>query len=211
MKLLLFGIVFLVFVLSAAAFLTVEITAPTAFSYQETLEVNVSAGLNITGFPFLINVGSNNGSVNSTNATVGINILNHSGSGTDTYGILASSTGLTITISNGTTPSADAGNFWNFTATLTNERQFIKVNFTNVSRKDDGSFGGVLTAERVVQIDTSGNILNLGGFDTRNISLDDGTINMSGLIVPRNISLYAPNGVRWICGVNNSGHMDCRN
>ena len=188
------------------AFSTIEITAPAAFSYQETLLVNISGSINASGFPFLNNPSTTSGG-NYTVDVVNITILNHSGSSTDAYGILAASLPLLINATNDTTFSAV---FWNFSATLTNERHWIKLNFTNVSRNDDGSFGGALSAERIIQIDVSGNILNVGGFDTINLSLDTGDINTSGgLHISKNISMLNTAGNRFTCGINNAGTFSC--
>ena len=167
------------FLLLTSAFSTVEINAPTDFIYQEVLTVNVSAAMNVSGFPFLIRLCTNASAEcnNVTRHVINVTILNHSGSSTDAYGILASSLPLTVNVTNDTSAPAM---FWNFSASFTNGRQFIKVNFTNVSRDSTGSFGGALTSERIVQIDVAGNVINLGGFDKINISLTEGHINTSG-------------------------------
>ncbi len=180
------GLVFLLcilFVFLASAFTTVEITKPTEFSYQESLTVNVSASINISGFPFLISTGfvlsddATSTNFNISRHIIGFNILNHSGSSTDAYGILLTTSDLTI---NATNDTSSPPNIFDFLANLTSERHWIKINFTNVSRADDGTFGGALTAERIVQVDSRGNILNVGGFDTINLSLDTGDISIGG-------------------------------
>lgn len=207
MKIISHILVLLTLIFSVSAFLTTEINAPTKFSYQEVLTVNVSAVINVSGFPFLSSTGFEGTDFNITRHIINVTILNHSGSSTDAYGILDSSLILTVNATNDTSAPAM---FWNFTATLTNERQWIKVNFTNVSRADDGTFGGALTAERIIQIDVKGNIINVGGFDTVNISLDTGAINTSGpLHIGGNISIKSGDGLLHICGPNNAGTWSC--
>ena len=148
MKLLLYALLFFMVVFVVVGFTTTQITAPTSFTYQSVLGVNVSGGINASGFSFLSSNSSTNG-MNITEDVVNVTILNHSGSPSDPYGILASSLSLVVNATNDTSTTQ----FWNFTASLTDERHWIKLNFTNVSRADDGSFGGATTSERIVQID----------------------------------------------------------
>ena len=186
MKLILVYLFFITsFIILASAFSTVEINAPADVTYFEVVTVNVSAAMNVTAFPFLTSSPGGDSGFNITSHIINVTILNHSGSATDDYGILASSLSLTYNASNYST----IVDFWNFTGTFTNERNWIRVNFTNVSRAADGSFGGALTSERIVQIDTAGNVLNLGGFDTHNFSFDSGDFNISRLFLGAGIDL----------------------
>lgn len=156
-----------------AAFSTTQITAPTEFLYSEKLDINISGGINASGFSYL--------TVNQTE-TINVTILNKSSSA-GAYGILESSLPLTINASNNMTEY-----FWNFTANFTNERHWIKLNFTNVSRADDGSFGGALTAERIVQIDIARDILDIGYY---------------------NLSFTTKDGTESCCGVSDANVWDC--
>lgn len=178
MKFLSIIVALLVLIFSASAFLTTEITAPTAFSYSPTLEVNISGGINVSAFPFLLDTGEG---LNFSDNVVNITILNCTvnSAGTCTYGILASSLPLTI---NATNRSPEV--FWNFTATFTNDRHKVRLNFTNISRADDGSFGGALTAERIIQIDVQRNIIELLG-GVINFSTD-GNISANRIELPLN-------------------------
>ena len=198
--------------IGSIAFSTVEITKPTAFSYQEVLEVNISGALNISGFPYLTYTarkgngtqenGSFNAGFNFSDEIINITILNKSSSA-GSYGYLAS---FAVNVTN-RTPDM----FWNYTATLTQGRHWLRLNFTNVSRQDNGAFGGALTSERIVQIDIKGNILNIGGFGTVNITLDNGNINTSGyLFTSKNLSVIDEAGNRVYCGfVRSKGVFNC--
>ena len=200
---LLAGIVIALFlIISAAAFTTNEITAPSAYQTYNTLTVNISGGLNVSAFSFLT---ARNTSANFTQHVINITILNKSSS-SGAYGILDSSLSLTINATN-RTPDV----FWNFTATLTEGRHWIRLNFTNVSRADDGSFGGSLSAERIVDIDLEAYVLTIGQFDKINFSLDSGNITIAGNYATNknNITLTTIGGTKVYCGVDNSKVWSC--
>ena len=174
-------------IIFAEAFTTVEITAPSDLTYQNSTSVNISGGINITAFPYL-SADSGSSDVNITRHTVNVTILTKTTS-SGTYSILASSLPLTINASNDTVK-----NFWNYTATLPEGRNYIRLNFTNVSRNADGSYGGALTAERIVQIDTAPFLLNFSG-----------KLHLENF----NLSANSPDGTRWECGVNDTGQWGC--
>ena len=158
-------------ILGVIGFSTVDITAPDEFSYQATLSVNVSCGLNVSAFPWLLDKSEG---LNFSDEVINVTILNRTEE-TGAYGILGASLDLTLNATN-RTPDA----FWNYTYTATNGRQGILCNFTNVSRADNGAFGGALTAERLVQIDVDYNIL---AFNFYNFSFPtaDGTTSYCGV------------------------------
>ncbi len=148
----------------AIATSTVEITTPTSFVTSDSTSINVTATFNISGFPYLASTG-----LNWTNATINVNILNKS-SISGAYGILAESLSRTITVSNGTDVNAS---YFNQIITLANEqRHWIKINFTNVSRADNGDFGGALTTERIIQIDADYNIFPFNVYNFSYITAD---------------------------------------
>lgn len=156
------------------AFSTVEITAPTSFTYQSSLQVNVSCGINISGFPYLYeNINFSSRQSNVTSQVVNVTILNKS-SEAGNYTILTSSLPLTVNASNGSLAP-----FWNFTATLADGRHWLKCNYTNASRNAAGDFISALTAERIVQIDIERDVFGIMG-GTINFSTN-GDINTSGL------------------------------
>ena len=184
-KLMLGVVVVISFLLATLAFSTVEITAPTTITYLESTSVNVSCGINITGFPYLRSY-----NLNSSNATINVTILTKTTS-SGAYSILAASLPLTIDINNG---SGVNGHFWNYSATLPVGRNYVQCNFTNVSRAADGTFGGALTAERIVQIDTEPVLINFSG----NLHLEN-----------YNLSINSGGGTRYDCGPNDSGAWSC--
>ena len=191
-------------VLSAAAFRFNQITAPVAYSTSTSTSVNISGGINITAFPFLAikNMSESNFSTHVINVT----ILNKSSS-SGAYGILASSLSLTV---NATNLTGDTNNFWNFTATLKEGRNWLRLNFTNVSRNDDGSFGGSLTDEVIIDIDTKKYLLVLGGkanLPNINFSLDSGNVNISGVIKSKEIRLQNSSTTSDDCDASSSGTM----
>ena len=174
-----------VFVIPIWAFTTVEITAPTTLTYLQTTSVNISGAINISAFPYLFeNHFSDN---NTVRHVLNITILTKTTSA-GAYSILASSLSLTYNASNDTVK-----NFWNFTATLPEGRNIIRLNWTNVSRADDGSFGGVLSAERIVQIDTQPNFINFSSI----------------LHLEENLSMNSGDGTRFDCGPNDAGTFSC--
>lgn len=167
MKMILCLVIAILLMVSVSAYSTVEITAPTSFEFQSKLTVNISAAINASGFDFL-----------KEGDRVNVTVQNHSGNSTHAYGILASSLSLTLNATGSN--SSEQTNFWNFTATLTEGRQWIKVSFNNASRYDDGTFRIINTSERVVQIDlVYDRIAILGG--VINFS-DTGNINTSGTV-----------------------------
>lgn len=190
-----------------SAFSTVEITAPTAFSYHTTLGVNVSGGINVSGFPYLMIVdNASSWRANMSRHILNVTVLNCTlgTNSTCTYGILAASLSLTV---NATNDSASAANFWNYTATLTEGRHKIRLNFTNVSRADDGSFGGALSAERIVQIDVEYDIINVGGYGSINMSPTAGSINVSGTISTPLLALQNQTQITGTCTASEAGQM----
>ena len=189
MKLLSTLIVFLVVLMVVSGFSTVEITAPSDSTYQSTLAVNISGGINVSAFPFLLFTGANH----SNNDTVARHVINVTiltkTSSSGTYSILAASLPLTINATNGTPQ-----NFWNYTATLSEGRNYVRLNFTNVSINDKGEYGGALTAERIIQIDTEPLLINFSG----KLHLEGG-----------NLSVNSGGGTRFDCGPNDSGAWSC--
>src|SRR3990167_3396952 len=158
---------------SVMSFTINQITAPTSYSTSATTSINISGGINITNFPYLQIV--NQSFSNFSTHVINVTILNKSCSSC-AYGILASSLSLTV---NATNISGNTNNFWNFTATFKEGRNWIRLNFTNVSRADDVSFGGSLTDEVIVDIDTTKYKLIVGGksgFLKLNLSTDTGLI-----------------------------------
>ena len=188
MRFFIIPLVFIMMALMAAGFSTVEITAPTSLIlYQSSLEVNISGGINITAFPYLSNDPSKN-DTNTTSHVINVTILTKTTSA-GSYSILAASLPLTINASNTTTKD-----FWNYTATLPEGRNYIRLNFTNVSRHADGTYGGALTAERIVQIDTEPTLINFSA----KLHLEGG-----------NLSLNSGGGTRFDCGPNDGGTWSC--
>ncbi len=178
---------------SALAFTTNEISAPTAYSTSATTTVNISGMVNISAFPYLDNF-IREGLLNGTYANISRHVVNftilNKSSSSGAYGQLASFAvnvtndtsskvnfwNYTATVTNDTSSKV---NFWNYTATLKEGRNWIRINFTNISRADDGSFGGSLTSERIIDIDTLRYKLIIGGkggFLKLNISTDTGLI-----------------------------------
>lgn len=191
----------------AAAFTTTEITAPTAFSYHPILDVNISGGINVTAFPFLMR-NNDSDNINIIRHVINVTILNCTlgTSSSCTYGILAASLPLTI---NATNDTASGVNLWNYTAEFTQGRHKVRLNFTNVSQADDGTFGGALTAERIVQIDVEFNVLEIWG-GVINLS-STGDVNISGRlhIGGGNLSVKSGGGTSFDCGPNDSGVWSC--
>ncbi len=193
----------------ATAFTTTEITAPTEFSYHSIAQVNISGGINITAFPFLMRVTNTSSSMaNISRHIINVTILNCTlGTGsTCTYGILAESLLLTL---NATNDTASTANFWNYTATFTEGRHNVRLNFTNVSRQDNGAFGGALTTERIVQIDLEFNTLEIWGGEINLTS--DGNISFAGILRSGtyNHSYITADGTKSWCGVSNANVWGC--
>ena len=184
MKLIILTLMSIVVVLMVSGFSTVEITAPTPLTYQSSTAVNISAGMNISAFSYLRSY-----NLNESNATINVTIYTKATS-SGTYSILASSLILTYQASN----SSITRDFWNYTATLSEGRNYVKVGFENVSRAADGSFNGVNTSERIVQIDSAPNLINFSS----NLHLEN-----------YNLSINSPGGERWDCGPNDSGTWSC--
>lgn len=169
-----------------AGFSTVEITAPTSFQFLNSTLVNISGGINTSGFPFLLD--SKTG-LNLSTHVINVTILTKT-TAAGSYSILATSLPLTINATNLT----NSLNFWNFTATLPEGRNYIRLNFTNVSRNAQGVFGGALSAERIVQIDTNLLLINI----TNKIHFEN------------NISINSyQGGARFNCGVSSIGTWNC--
>jgi len=200
MKKLIAFIIALLTIAFASAFTYNQITAPAEFYTSSSLEVNISGGINISAFPYLKTTGNN-----ATSHVINVTILNKSSS-SGSYGILANSLSLTINASNYTEQK-----FWNYTATLTEGYNWIRLNFTNVSRNDDGSFGGSLTAERIVNVDTKAFMITVGQFDTINISTKEGDINISGKYksTKNNMTFTTLSGTVVYCGVDDSKVWTC--
>lgn len=171
--------------ISAMGYSTVLKLAPPNFDHQESTSVNVSCAINVSGFPYLTGTGWNHSKYAGTNVSshiINVTILNKSSS-SGAYGILASSLSLTVSAAN------DTAFFWNYTATLTEgDRHFIICNFTNVSRNDDGSWGGALTGRALVQIDADATVLGFSGY---------------------NMSFVTADGTTSYCGVDNSNAWSC--
>lgn len=179
----------LILIISVLAYSSNEITAPAAYSTSSTLTVNVSGGINASSYDGIVG-----GSV------VNVTILNKSSS-SGAYGILAASLSLTCNASNG---SLDY--FWNYTATFTEGRQWIKLNFTNVSFNNNV---GSLSAERIVQIDLDATMLSLYGGKIN--FTDTGNINISGTIGlgEHNMSFITQDGTKACCGVSDANVWGC--
>ncbi len=175
-----------VIVLMVSGFSTVEITAPSALKYETSTAVNISCGINITGFPYLsADTGGDN---NITRHVLNITIYTKETS-SGIYTILPSSLNLTMNASNDTQQ-----NFWNYTATLSEERNYVKCGFENVSRNADGSYGGVNTSERIVQVDSAPNLINFSS----NLHLEN-----------FNLSINSGGGTQYDCGPNDGGTWSC--
>jgi len=199
-----FGILLLMMI-SAGAFTYNQISAPASYSTSASASINISGGINITAFPYLTGraAGENGTYANVSNHTIGVRILNKSSS-SGTYGILASSAALTVNAHNS---SGNTNNFWNFTATLKEGRNWIRLNFTNVSRNDAGGFGGSITDEVIIDIDTELYRITLKPFSKINFSLDTGDINISGNLhigSGGNITMIQ-GSTRYTCGPNGTG------
>ncbi len=157
---------------------TVIKNAPPDFDLQESTGVNVSCAINVSGFPYLAKTGWARNKTTGTNFSdhrINVTVSNKS-SDSGAYSILAETLSLTI---NATNRSPEV--FWNYTVTLTEgDRHWLFCNFTNVSRNDDGSYGGAITSVSLVQIDAERKIL---GFDTYNFSYitADGTKSYCGV------------------------------
>ena len=161
-------VITLLLILIVHGFSTVEITAPDQYSTSATVTVNVSGGINASSFPFL-----------KSGDIVGVNILNRSSS-TGEYNILSSSASLTV---NATNTSSGVETWWNFTATLTEgDRHRIRLNFTNATRNDDGSFEEVLTSERTIDIDIRALVLEAPSIKVGDPNVDCGATTR-GLIM----------------------------
>ncbi len=186
-------IMMLLVIAGAVAYVQNEITAPPGapYSTSTTTTVNISGMINISGFPYLQITGFNRSKYTGQNIskhTINVTILNCTitTSGTCTYGILAASLPLTINISNNTAGPVD---FWNYSATLKNgELHSIRINWTNVSRNDAGAFGGSLSEERLIEIDTEANIFAFQFY---------------------NFSFITADGTKSYCGVDNSDVWSC--
>ena len=160
-------VITLLTIFSVIAFSTVEKTAPfNTYSTSISTSVNISGRINISGFPSLARTGEN-----VTSHVINVTILNKS-SLTGAYGILASS--LSLVVSNATNGTTGPGD-WNFTASLTEERHWLLLNFTNATP------GGALTNVTVIEIDVDYDIMTIGQ-SVINFSIKTGNINISGIL-----------------------------
>lgn len=175
-------IILMLIITAIGGFTYNEITAPNASSSTVTsTTVNISGMINLSGFPYLIRTACLNLSQicsNLTHHVINVTILNKSSS-SGAYGILASSLSTTVNVTN--TSGHTGLDFWDFQATLSDESyHWIKLNFTNVSRADDGSNIGSLTAARIINVDVD---LYMIKIPTYNMSFKtaDGTTSYCGV------------------------------
>lgn len=158
-------VIALLTIISVIAYSTVEKTAPfTEYQIFTTTSINISGGVNASGASGLTNAYD----------IVNVTILNKSSSA-GAYGILnvSGQRHHLVNASNGTTNV-----FWNFTATLTEERHWIRINFTNASSVWNET---MLTNETVFDIDVDYDVITIGQ-DVINLSTVTGNINISGII-----------------------------
>ena len=139
-----------------AAFSTIEITAPIAYSTSTSLTVGVTGAINASGFDFL-----------KINDTVGVMVINKS-SAAGSYGNNSGSISTVKASGNRT----DNTYSLNVSATFTEERQWIKMFFINTSRNDKGVFKGVNTSERIIDIEIDYSILGFGGWNMSFVTAD---------------------------------------
>ncbi len=161
-KIMLYLFMVIVGMFSVTAYSINEILAPTAYSTQVTLTINVSGGVNSSGITGL-----------NEEDVVNVTILNKS-STSGAYGVYNVG-GIYGYLTNASGPIVD--HFWNQTITLTEERQWIILNFTNATA------GGSLTSEVIIDIDLNYFMLEIGQFGAVNISMDTGHINTTGLVL----------------------------
>ena len=151
-------------IFSVMAYSTVTKTAPiNNYQPQTTLTVNVSGGINASGFSALSTAG----------AQINVTILNKSSLNGD-WGLYNPS-GYIVNASNG---SIDF--FWNVTITLTEGIHWIALNFTNSSGLANAT-DGTLSNITAIEIDLDYNIITIGQ-DVINLSTDTGNINISGIL-----------------------------
>lgn len=162
-------------VITISAFTITEITAPpTGFTTVTSDQVNVSGGINGSTASSLYTRYGPISETNLSNNMVNVSILQKNTS-TGSYKILDTSV---MNVSNFTRMS------WNLTVTVDEGYNWIRLNFTNVTTSQGGVLG-VQTDERIINLDSNLYMLNIGGLDKINFTLDDGHIEIAGNLTIR--------------------------
>lgn len=150
-------------IIDTTAYTTTEITAPPAgFTFTTSTSVNISGGINASGFPDLFV----NGSID---AWIGVMIMNKSCQSCS----YDNHSNYVIKASNGSTSV-----FWNQTITLGEGYNWIYLNFTNATVAVLPAH--TVTEVRIINVDTEKYKLNVGGFNKINFTVDVGNISTAG-------------------------------
>lgn len=163
MKFLYVSSIAIILIIALSAFLTIEITDPTSLTSQTSTSVNVSGGINASAYDDL-----------TGGEMIGVMIMNKSCSSC----VYSNHSNYIIRPSNSTNNIG-----WNRTITLSPGYNWIYLNFTNVTNIRGQKYAGSVGSDvSIVNIDPDRYILNVGGLNQINFTLDAGNITLAGNI-----------------------------
>lgn len=176
---------FLICAFTVSGYTTYLFAAPAEYLTSTSTGINFSGQINSSGV-----AGLDEGEV------VNVTVMNKSSS-SGSYGFLDATASSVVNASG----ELWEDEFWNITATLTEERHWIKLNFTNSTE------GGTVTSEAIIDIDTDYYVLTVGQFDKINLSLDTGHINTTGIVAAAAFRLANDNhtNVSVVCDADRYG------